>query len=281
LADIQRSLFMGNLHAEMKRSDILKQRETDRVLRDFRKELLCVFWEIPVLKAIWKRELKSYFETPVGYIFLGVFLTISSVLFFGSILRQHSGDLPTFIGQMSYLWMLLSPVLTMRLLAEEKQKRTDQLLLTCPVSPAEIVLGKFLAAASMLGLTAMMTLMYVIVVAIYGTVYPVELGVNYLGFLLQGCAFTAMDLYLSGCAGTPIVAAILGFGANFLIWVLDLLENQVQIGWLSDTMKFLSLYRRNEPFLMGQLSWANAVFEISFIVFFLALTVHRLDSQRM
>ena len=94
------------------------------------------------MKAIWKRELQSYFYTPVGYVFLGVFLLISSVLFFLSILRQHSGDLPTFIGQMSYLWMLLSPVLTMRLLAEEKQKGTEQLLMTSPVSPAGIVIGK-------------------------------------------------------------------------------------------------------------------------------------------
>ena len=94
------------------------------------------------MRAIWKRELQSYFFTPMGYIFIGVFLLISSVLFFLSILRQHSGDLPTFIGQMSYLWMLLSPVLTMRLLAEERQKRTDQLLLTSPVSLTGIVNGK-------------------------------------------------------------------------------------------------------------------------------------------
>ena len=136
------------------------------------------------MKAIWKRELQSYFYTPVGYVFLGVFLLISSVLFFLSILRQHSGDLPTFIGQMSYLWMLLSPVLTMRLLAEEHQKKTDQLLVTSPVSQVGIVAGKYLAAVTMLVITAGATLLYVAVVAIYGKIYPAELLVNYLGFLL-------------------------------------------------------------------------------------------------
>ena len=71
------------------------------------------------MKTIWKREWQGYFHTPVGYVFIGVFLLISSILFFLAILQQHSGDLPTFIGEMSYLWMLLCPVLTMRLLAEE------------------------------------------------------------------------------------------------------------------------------------------------------------------
>ena len=79
--------------------------------------------------AIWKRELQSYFYTPTGYVFMGVFLTLSSVMFYLQILQQRSSDLLTFIGQMSYIWMLLCPVLTMRLLAEERQKRTDQLLL--------------------------------------------------------------------------------------------------------------------------------------------------------
>ena len=233
------------------------------------------------MKAIWKRELQSYFYTPVGYVFIGVFLLVSSILFFLSILRQHSGDLPTFIGQMSYLWMLLSPVLTMRLLAEEKQKRTDQLLLTSPVSLMGIVAGKYLAAVTVLLATAGMTLVYAAVVGIYGRVYPAELAVNYLGFILQGCAFTAMDLYLSGCAGTPVTAAVLGFGANFLLWMVDLARDQVSMAWMNRVIRFISLYNRNEAFLMGQMSWAGLVYEISFVILFLAMTVHHLENRRV
>ncbi len=229
------------------------------------------------MRAIWKRELKSYFETPVGYIFLGIFLLISSVLFYGSILRQHSGDLPTFLGQMSYLWMLLSPVLTMRLLAEERQKGTDQLLRTSPVSLVGIVSGKYLAAVTLLGITAGITLIYAGVVAAYGQVFPAELAVNYLGFLLQGCAFAAMDLYLSGWAATPVTAAVLSFGANFLVWMMDLLKTQIPESRAESVLEFFSLYSRNEPFLMGQLSWAGIVYGISFVLVFLALTVFHLD----
>ena len=232
------------------------------------------------MKAIWKREMQGYFHTPVGYVFLGVFLAISSVLFYLDILSPRSSDLPGFLTEISAIWMLVSPILTMRLLAEEKQKKTDQLLLTSPVSLPGIVIGKYLAAVTVLLITAGLTLLYVLVVALYGTVYPAELAMNYLGLILQGCAFVAMDLFLSGCAGTPVTAAVLAFGANFLLWILDLLENSVQAEWLSEVLRFLSLYRRNEPFMMGQLTWAGLLFDLSFIAAFLALTVFRLDRKR-
>ncbi len=232
------------------------------------------------MKAVWKREMQGYFFTAAGYVFLGVFLTVSSVLFYLEILNQRSGDLPTFIGEMSYLWMLLSPVLTMRLLAEEKQKKTDRLLLSSPVSLTRITAGKYLAAVTMLAMAALLTLLYALVVALYGRVYPAELAVNYLGFLLQGCAFAALDLFMSGCAATPATAAVLAFGANFLLWILDLLENAVQVGWISEVLRFCSLYARNESFLMGQLSFAGILFDVSFTVLFLALTVYRLNRDR-
>ncbi len=232
------------------------------------------------MNTVRKRELQGYFYTPVGYVFIGVFLTVSSVLFYMQILRQRSGDLPAFISSMSYLWMLLSPILTMRLLAEEKQRKTDQLLLTSPVSLPGIVLGKYLAAVTVLLITAGMTLLFVLVVALYGRVYPAELAVNDLGFIMQGCAFVAMDLFLSGCAGTPITAAVMAFGANFVMWILDLLENAVQVEWAAETLRFLSLYRRNEPFMLGQLSFAGLLFDLSFIAAFLALTIWHMDRKR-
>ena len=232
------------------------------------------------MKAIWKRELQGYFCTAAGYVYLFVFLTVSSVLFYLEILSQRSGELPTFIGEMSYLWMLLSPVLTMRLLAEEKQKKTDQLLLTSPVSLPRIVLGKYLAAVTVLLLATGLTLFYVGIVAAYGQVYPAELAVNYLGFVLQGCAFVALDLFLSGCAETPVTAAVLAFGANFLLWILDLLENAIHAEWISSALRFCSLYTRNEPFLMGQLSFAGLLFDLSVIALFLCLTVFRMERKR-
>ena len=230
--------------------------------------------------SIWKRELQGYFHTSIGYVFMAVFLFLCSILFYMQILQQRSSDLLTFIGLMSYFWMLLSPVLTMRLLAGERVRKTDQLLLTSPVSLPGIVLGKYLAAVSVLLLTVAMTLFFVLIIAVYGAVYPGELMVGYLGFILEGCAFLAMDLYLSGRTRGTVSAALLAFGANFLVWLLDLLVDAVPIGTFSDLLSFFSLYGRNEPFLMGQLSFASIGFDLTFTAAFLALTIHHLDMAR-
>lgn len=230
--------------------------------------------------AIWKRELQSYFYTPVGYVFMGVFLSLSGLFFYMLVLDARSSDVLTFLGQISYVWMLLSPVLTMRLLAEERQKRTDQLLFTSPVSLPGVVLGKYLAAVTVMACTVLLTLVYVLVVALYGAVYPGELMVGYLGFMLQGSAFLALDLYLSGCASNQVTAAVTAFGVNFALWLMDLLASGVTQVWLQEALNFFSLYARYNPFLMGQLSFASIAFYLAFIAAFLALTVHRLDSRR-
>ena len=230
--------------------------------------------------AIWKRELQGYFFTPVGYVFMGVFLTLSSVIFYLTIMAQRSSDLMTFIGMMGYLWMLLCPILTMRLLAEERQKRTDQLLLTSPVSLPGMVLGKYLAAVTVMLLTVGMTLLFVLIVAIYGQVYPGEILTAYLGFILQGCAFIALDLFISGCAGNQVTAAVMAMGVNFLVWMLDLISSAITLPLLNDALAFCSLYARTEPFLMGQLSFASIVYDLSYAAAFLALTIHMANSRR-
>lgn len=211
---------------------------------------------------------------------MGVFLLLSSVMFYLSIMQSRSSDLLSFIGMMSYLWMLLCPVLTMRLLAEEKQKRTDQLLLTSPVSLTSMVMGKYLAAVTVMLLTVLLTLLFVLIVAIYGRVYPGELLVGYLGFVLQGCAFIALDLFISGCCGNQVTAVVAAFGANFVLWMLDLVRTAVSVPVVEKVLSFFSLYERSEPFLMGQFSFASVGYDLSFAAAFLVLTIHMLDSRR-
>ena len=230
--------------------------------------------------SIWKRELQGYFFTPVGYVFMGVFTTLSSVFFFLTIMKSRSSDLLSFIGTMSYLWMLLCPVLTMRLLAEEKQKRTDQLLLTSPVSLPGVVLGKYLAAVTVMGMTVLLTGLFVLIVALYGQVYPGELLTGYLGFVLQGCAFIALDLFISGCTSNQVTAVVAAFGANFVVWMLDLIQSAVNFDWVNAILSFFSLYERTEPFLMGQLSFASVGYDLSFAAAFIVLTIHWLDARR-
>lgn len=231
------------------------------------------------MTAIWRREVQSYFTTATGYVYIGIFLLISSILFQLQILQTRSSDLLTFLGQMSYLWMLLSPVLTMRLMAEEKQKQTDRLLLSSPVSLTGIVVGKYLAALTVMLLTVILTFVYVGIVGAYGAVYPGEILTGYLGFILQGMAFAAIDLLMSSLASGQVTAVLYAFGANFILWMLDMLSLSVPSA-VGRVLDFISLYSRNEPFLMGQLSFASIIFDLAVTVLALALTVYGLDRAR-
>ncbi len=233
------------------------------------------------MKAVWKREMQGYFFTVIGYVFLGVFLAASSILFYLEILKPRNSNLPYFVSDMSFLWMLVSPILTMRLLAEERQKKTDQLLLTSPVSLPGIVLGKYLAAVAVLLLAAGLSLVYALIVTAYGTVYPAELAVNYLGFILTGCAFISLDLFLSGCVATPAAAAAAAFGANFFLWILDELQTRIQVPWIEKILAFISLNNRNKPMTMlGQLGVSAVFFDVAFAAVFLILTVYILNRRR-
>lgn len=229
--------------------------------------------------AIYRRELQAYFHTPAAYVFMGVFLLLASVMYYLQILIPRSGDLLTFMGQCSYLWMLLCPVLTMRLFAEERQKKTDQLLFTSPVSLSGIILGKYLAAITVMALTVLLTLVYVLVVAIFGQVFVGEMLVGYFGFLLQGAAFIALDLLATCLCASQMAAAVLAFGLNLLFWMMDLLVASVPDG-VGKALSFLSLYTRHEPFLMGQLSFAAIIYDLSFAAVCLLLCAYVTDMRK-
>ena len=176
--------------------------------------------------------------------------------------------------------MLLSPVLTMRLIAGERRQRTDQLLFSSPCSLSGMVLGKFFAAATVLLCTVGATFVYALLVAMYGTLYLGETLVGYLGLILQGCAFLALDLFVSCFAKSQMTAAVLGVGANLLVWLSDVLASAVSIQAVSDALNFLSLYQRFAPFAQGQLRFSNVFFDLLFIAMTLFLSVRVLDARR-
>ena len=231
--------------------------------------------------AIYKREMQSYFVTPIAYVFIGVFLLISGMMFYIMNLAPRSSEVLMFLGQLTFVWMLLTPVLTMRLLAEERQKKTDQLLLTSPVSQTAIILGKFLAACTVLAVTVALINVYTLVIAIYGKVYFFEWLIAMLGFALQGCAFIALDLYISGLMQNQVTASVCAFGVNLLLWILDLLTDAISLGPVNAIILFISPFKRYEPFLLGQLSYASVFFYLCFIFFFLSASVHQMDMRRV
>lgn len=232
------------------------------------------------MRAIFKRELQAYFYTAAAYVYMGVFLLLGSVFFAVGNLAARSSDILGFLGSMSYLWMLLTPILTMHTYAGERKARTDQMLFTSPLPLRSVVLGKYLAGCAVLLLTVALSLIYVLIAALYGRVYAGEALCGYLGFILQGCAFLALDMLISARARTPVTAAVWGLGVNLLLWLLDLLSSAVSVAALQRALAFISPYQRCAPFQMGQLSYANCLYFISVIALMLFCTVRTLDARR-
>ena len=232
------------------------------------------------MRAIFRRELQSYFFTPTAYVYLGVFMAMSGVFFGIGNLATRSTNLLTLLANMGYLWMLLTPLLVMRLFAGDRKQHTDQMLLSSPCSISGIVCGKFFAACAVLMLGVLLTLVYPAVVAVYGTLYIGETLVGYLGFILQGCAFIALDMLISCFARNQATAAIMCFGANLLVWFTDILSEAVAVEFISDIFAFLSLYRRSLPFSVGQLSFSSVLYHLVFIFLMLFLCGRLLDARR-
>ncbi len=232
------------------------------------------------MRAIYRREMQSYFYTPTAYVFIGVFMAMSGVFFGIGNLMTRSTNLLSLLSSMGYLWMLLTPLLVMRLFAGDRRQHTDQMLLSSPCSLGGIVLGKFFAACTVLLLGVLLTLAYPALVAVYGTLYVGETAVGFLGFILQGCAFIALDMLISCFARNQATAAILCFGGNLLVWFTDILSEAIAVDFVSDLLAFVSLYRRFLPFSMGQFSPAATLYHLVFVALMLFLCGRLLDARR-
>lgn len=232
------------------------------------------------MRAIFRREMQSYFYTPAAYVFMGVFVALGSVFFGIGNLASRSSNLLSLLSQLSYLWMLLSPILTMRLIAGEKHQRTDQLLFSSPCSLTSLIMGKFWAACTVLLCTIIVTLVYALIVAIYGTLYIGETMIGYLGLILQGCAFIALDLFISCFSRSQMTAVITGVGINLLVWFSDVVAAAVSVDIISEALQFFSLYQRFAPFALGQLSFSNILFYLLFIFIMLFLSIRVMDARR-
>lgn len=230
--------------------------------------------------SIWKKEIQSYFYTPAAYVFMGVFLVMGSIFFSVGNLTARSSNLNMLLGNLGYLWMLLSPVLTMRLMAGERQQKTDTMLLSSPCSLTGIVLGKFFAAATVLLCTVACTLIYGVIIAFWGKLYVMEAAVGYLGLVLCGCSFLALDLFVSCFARSQMTAVVLGFGANLLCWLSDIVASASTLPALKNVLNFFSLYQRFEPFTQGMLRFSNVLFNVVFCGIMLFLSVRVLDMRR-
>ena len=171
--------------------------------------------------AVFKRELKAYFLTPIGYLYMGLFLLLTGIFFFFDNILSARSHYSGFLGGLILIFLFAVPLLTMRLFSEEKKQKTDQLLLTSPVSITGIVCGKFLAALAVYCGTLLVTVSYPVLISVYGDLQIWETVGSYIGFIFLGACYISIGLFLSAVTENQFTAAFLTFFTLMLIWILD------------------------------------------------------------
>ena len=233
------------------------------------------------MRAVYHKELRSYFYTPTGWLFITVFLSLAGLLFYLNNILPRSSDFSAFLSMMSYVWMLLTPILVMRLMAGERRGMTDKLLQSAPLSVASLVTGKYLAAWTVMLIAVTLSLAYPLLMSACARVYPMEVLSGILGFLLQGCAFIALDLMVTSTVRNTFSAAALAFGVNLFVWLMSLMTSSAAMpAALTRGIAFFSLYERFIPFLSAQLSPANILFYLMFCISMLAVSITMLKLER-
>jgi len=186
--------------------------------------------------AVLSRELRTYFQTPTGYIFMGLFLLVSGFFFTLGNLISGSSYFTSFLQSILFIYLLAIPLLTMRLLSEERRQKTDQLLLTSPITVTDIVLGKFFAAFIVFLLTLLVTVLYAVVVGIFGDLAVWQTVGGYIGFSLLGASFISVGILISAVSESQVSAAFFTFFALLLIWFLNLVKSVAPIDPVSSTI---------------------------------------------
>ncbi len=230
--------------------------------------------------AIFRREVLSYFTSPIGYIFLAAFYAFSAFFFANSSLSAGSTSMDSMFSSLMIILVVLIPILTMRTMSEDKKTKTDQCLLTAPVSLGSIVTGKFLAAFLVYTCAVAVTLVYAIIIAGFASVDWLVIVGNIVGLELYGAAFIAVGIFCSSLTENQVVAAVIGFIVILALNMLSSIAALLPWEWLENILDEVSFYERYYGFTTGLFDLSNVLFFISAVVLFLFFTVRVLERRR-
>lgn len=252
------------------------------------------------IRALFRREIREYFCSPVAYVILAVFVTLTGFFFYlltseflAYSLRTESHHIrgvmqtpnlnemvirPLF-STTGFLCMLLLPMVSMRLIAAERRSGTIQLLLTSPIRSWELALGKYAASLGFYLVMVMMTGAYLLPLFYYSSpdIQPVLVGM--LGLALMGAAFLALGLFVSSLTQSQIVAGTLTFGLLFLFWIVSWAGENTS-GSVRVFLEYISLYQHHQDMAKGILNSSDIVYYASLIFLGLFLTTKRLEALR-
>ena len=253
------------------------------------------------ISAIVERELRAYFNSPIAYVVLTIFIFLSG-LFFRSILAQvmqmalmsqmqaqqlgpRPIDMPGiisrgFLSTMSVILLFVMPMLTMGLFSEEKKRGTIELLLTSPLTDLQVVLGKFFPAGAFYLILLLSTWIPMGVLYLYGSPASGPILTAYLGLLLYGLAILAVGLFISTLTENQIIAAILSFGTIMVLWLVDVVAQNSESATSKGVLTYLSILSHLDDFMKGVLASSNVIFYLSLMLVALFLTYRSIDSLR-
>jgi len=244
--------------------------------------------------AIARKELRSYFASPIAYIVIGLFAVIFGI-FFGVILlnfnqmsQQGGGQAvnvneqlirPVFLNSI-VVFLFMLPIVTMRSYAEEKRLGTIELLLTAPLTDLQIILGKFTGAMGLYAAMLAITLLSMAALFVFGSPEVKPLLTTYLGLLLMGGCFVSVGLLISSFTSNQIVAGAVTFGVFLILWVINWPAPFAPWPWLQTFLNYASIVDHFDDFSRGVLDTKHVVYYISFIAVGLFLTARSVDTER-
>jgi gliding motility-associated transport system permease protein len=229
--------------------------------------------------AIFRRELRSYFNSPVAYVVIVVFLAIIGWFFTSNLFLMNVASLRIVFELVPLVFLFFVPAITMRLLAEEKKSGTLELLTTKPVRDIEIVLGKFFAAWALLAAALLPTLCYLISIAFLGSIDTGPVIAGYLGLLLTGAVYIGWGLFASSLTENQIIAFILGFLMILILFMLSRVLMYVPEG-LATTLEFLGIDYHFANIARGVIDSRDIIYFFSLIGFSLFLTTVSLERRK-
>ena len=214
--------------------------------------------------AVIKKEFKSYFYSPIGYVFIGLFLIMFSIFFYIDVFNYQSTNFEYIFYSGATILTFIVPILTMRTIAEERKSGTEQILLTSPLNITKVVLGKFIAATLIVVITEICTFMYFGILSFFGNPHITTALVTLLGFLLLAISYISFGILASSITENQIIAVVVTIGFFILTWFLP---------QFSSIFTNFSLINMFSKFPTGQIDIADTVTFITFSISCLLLTI--------
>ena len=234
---------------------------------------------LPNIAPIYRRELRSYFNSPVAYVVIVVFLAIIGWFFTSNLFLMNVASMRVLLDLVPLAFLFFVPAISMRLIAEEKKSGTLELLATKPVRDVEIILGKFFAGWTLLGATMAPTLVYLVTLLVIGKPDLGPIVTGYLGLLLMGGVFVAIGVFASSLSENQIIAFVLSFLIVLALYLADKVLIYVPEG-LASTLEFLAIDYHYSNIARGVIDSRDVIYFGSLIGFSLLLATVSLERRK-